>query len=350
MEEIPPTVYLLFGNDDLAIAETLNGFREKLGDATTSAMNTHRFSGLDFDLENFETSLASYPFLAKRRLNIVSNAERILMGRNLEVNPEKQERLFDVLEGLPGSTAVVLIDHADYYEDIQTQARKTGKLKGKIKPYREISPLYIWASEHPAICYSKGFFLQRGQRFVDWIIDRCVDLGGEIERQAAQNLANWVAEDPYLALQELTKLLDYVDRKRPIQAADVERLTPYRGQEGIFALVDAIGQRKGKEAQERLHRLLQDQEMRSIFPMVVRQFRLLILTREALDLGSPPRDSLPPKTPDFVIQKVSSQARKFSLADLERIYHHLLWIDIGEKRSQVDKVVALDTLIAELCL
>ena len=83
--------------------------------------------------------------------------------------------------------------------------------------------------------------------------------------------------------------------------------------------------------------------------MVIRQFRLLIQARELLDENASLQEiqkSL--GLHEFVAQKVTAQAKRFSLPVLEAIYHKLLEIDEGAKTGQVTLEVALDTLIVEL--
>jgi len=171
-------------------------------------------------------------------------------------------------------------------------------------------------------------------------------MGGSIEPQAAHLLSELVANDSRLADRELEKLLDYVNKERPIQVQDVEQLTPFHGQSNIFAMVDAVGQRNGKQAFSHLRRLLEDHPPRYAFSMIIRQFRLLLMAREALDNNINPRKVL--NVPDFVADKVSAQARNFSLPDLERIYHKLLDIDLASKSGGADLEVSLDGLLATL--
>ncbi len=66
--------------------------------------------------------------------------------------------------------------------------------------------------------------------------------------------------------------------------------------------------------------------------MVTRQFRLLIQAREILDSGGSEdgvRSQL--NLHPWVAQKVTAQARQFSLPALDGIYHQLLKIDVGGK-------------------
>jgi DNA polymerase-3 subunit delta len=172
--------------------------------------------------------------------------------------------------------------------------------------------------------------------------------GGQISSQAAALLASLVGDDPRLADQEVRKLLAYVNYSRTVEPDDVEALTADVWQGDIFVLVDALGNQDGRKAQAMLHRLLETQDAPSIFGMVVRQFRLLLLAREVLDQGGRVDDvGRELKVHHFVAEKVTSQARHFTLPVLEAVYHRLLEMDEAIKTSQMEGDLALDTLVAD---
>jgi len=175
-------------------------------------------------------------------------------------------------------------------------------------------------------------------------VQRCEAKGGSIEAGAAQLLAELADDDAERADQELAKLLDYVDYARPIRAEDVERLTPFHSQADIFDTVDALGRRDARTALARLQRLLENQDPHYAFVMIIRQFRLLLRAREALDAGQNPAQIL--GIHPFVAGKVTEQARNFTLVDLERIYHRLMEIDLADKTGQLQLDSALIGLVA----
>lgn len=326
-EDSVPTIYLLYGDDELAIDEFIAKMRQMLGDSTTADMNTTHLSLPSLDIAELENVSLAMPFLAKRRLVIVHHCDRLPKDQAF------QQKLIETLEKIPPSTALVLIEPTASYQD-------------RRKSYEKTSPLYAWAQDCADRCYIRSFAAPRGSSFPGWIRQRCQEHGGQIEPAAAHLLAEWVSDDQHLADKEIIKLLDYVDRLRPIEVQDVELLTPFRGQEDIFAMVDAIGQRNGQEALARLHRLLENEDARYAFAMTIRQFRLILQAREATQHGLSPQEAL--GTSAFVANKAANQARNFSLEDLEKIYHHLLEIDVASKTGGMDLEVALDTLVASL--
>jgi DNA polymerase-3 subunit delta len=325
------TVYLLYGDDDLAMGETLQQMEHKLGDPSLAAMNTQRFSAPGLDLPSLEAAAAAVPFLAARRIIIVHSAER------LPSDDATRTRFEQILDRLPDTTAFVLLEKVELpryrrHEEEQKHLRSCF--------------LHQWAKAHPERSYVRKFEKPTGAEFVRWVSQRCQMLGGEIDGHAAAMIAELVAEDLHLANMELAKLLDFVDRARPIRATDVESLTPFHGQSDVFAMVDAVGLRDARRALAHLHRLLEENDPLYILSMIVRQFRLLLQAREALDGGRDPHQLMREKP--FVIDKAIQQARNFSLAELETIYHELLAIDLSNKRGLSALPTSLDLLVARV--
>lgn len=323
-----PTVYLLYGDDPFTISQTVRQLRSRLGDPESAGLNLQNFSGSRLDLAALEQTCRSHPFLAARRLIVLSEAER------LPRDPAWQERFQALLQDLPPTTALVLLEDQDL---------STPKAEEK---YRSSSPLQAWALAHPDQCYVRRFARPRGPRFTQWLAERCRALGGQIHPAAAALLAEYVSEDQYLADQELHKLLDYVDRARAIEPQDVEHLTPFAGQADVFAMVDAVGHKDTARSLELIRQLLQAHDPAYVFAMLTRQFRLLLQAREALDLHRDPQQAL--QAHPFVARKVTEQSRNFRLPELERAMVQLLAIDLAHKRGEGELEVALESYLAGL--
>jgi DNA polymerase-3 subunit delta len=327
MSEDIPTIYLLYGDHELGFSEFIDQLRSKMGDPSTADINISHFTSDRLDLAALEHNCISMPFLSRRRLVIAEQATRLMSA------DAQGERLFQVLRNIPPTTALILIEPVDL---------KTSK--GRL-PSR-LSELIKWLQNELPSSYIQRLEAPQGMSFISWIQKRTREYGGQIEPQAAHLLAELVLEDPRLAQQELLKLLDYVNRERPIQAEDVERLTPFHRQNDIFAMVDAIGQRDGSLALRLLRGLLEEESPLYIFSMVTRQFRLLLMAREAMDTHQDPKQAL--KLHPFVLSKLLAQARNFSLSDLERIYHLLFQNDRDSKIGQADLELALEKLVCQV--
>jgi DNA polymerase-3 subunit delta len=328
--EQKPVVYVFHGDDELAISESIAELKSRLGGPSTVELNLTTLDGHSFSIEQFETAGKSMPFLAERRLTVLNHP---LAYMQIESNRKK---MLTFLEDLPKESAVVL---AEYRPLLSPRDRRQGKTHW----------LEEWGNAMGAKVYFREFSLARGTQLTGWILNRAKQAGGEFEPKAAVLLASLAGEDGRLADQEITKLLTYANFERPVVEADVMELTAVLPEGDIFEFVDALGNRDRKKAVRVFHRLLADQDQLRIFNMVVRQFRLLLLSREILDqYGGETEITKRLKIHPYVSRKIVSQARHFSQAQLDRIYHRLLDIDSGLKTGKMTVDLSVDLLIADI--
>ncbi|MGE5221920.1 MAG: DNA polymerase III subunit delta [Omnitrophica WOR_2 bacterium] len=330
MSEHPPVVYILHGEDELAITQYIAELQAKLGDRALADMNTIRLDGRSASFEDLETAANTPPFLAERRLVVLSYPKARLASAS------NQGKFRTLLDRVPVSVALVLVEYNPL-----TDARE--------KRSKKLFWLEEYGTNGGKRVLMKAFPLPVGAAMEQRIHLLAKQAGGQIAPPAVELLASLVGDNPRIADQEIHKLLAYVNYNRPIQAEDVEHLTEDQGHGDIFAMVDAIGNRDSRKAINLLHRLLEDQEVGSIFSMVVRQFRMILLSKEMLERGIQTADiARNLKTPNFVAEKITGQARKFTMPALEAIYNGLLDIDEGIKTGEMEGPLALDTFIARI--
>lgn len=332
MGENPPIVYLLNGDDEFAIAKFVDELEGKLGDPATASMNTFRLDGSSFNPDQLPSIANALPFLAPRRLIILTNPTAKLNSQ------EAQKNFTDHLDRVPPTTAIVLVENRLLTSD---KDREKGKVHW----------LERWALDHREKTCVRTFRAPKGAEMVKRIQEQAKKAGGGITTEAANLLASLVDQDPRLADQEVEKLLAYVGYRRTIEIDDVEAITSDTGQGDIFALVDALGMRDGQRAMGMLQRLLEYKDYYSLFGMIVRQFRLLILAREVMDRGGQIEEFYREcghflNYQRFVARKVFEQARRFALPELERVYFSLLELDEAVKTSQMPDRLALEAFVA----
>lgn len=325
-----PVVYLLHGEDEFSITEEIRKLEMKLGEGSNATLNTTRLDGRTLSFEELENAARVLPFMTRRR--IVEVYSPLV---KLDNNPALQERFCNLLGILPESTALILVEY------------KTISVKGK-KP-AEKNWLLDWAHQAGERAFVRNFIVKD---MSTWIQNHARDEGGRFTPQAASGLASLVGTDTRLAHQEIIKLLTYVNYQRPVEVEDVHAVTALTAQASIFALVDAIGMQNSKQAMHLLRRLLEEQDPQSIFIMVIRQFRLILLAAEILESGGTDQEVIaalrpePFKVQPFVAPKICAQARRFSLSTLEAVYRRLLEIDEAIKTGQIEAEVALETFVA----
>ena len=343
MSEPSPVVYLLHGDDEYTIAQEVAKLEAKLGDDALREANTTSLDGRSFNLDDLVSVVSPMPFMAKRRVVILTHPLARLESKEAKAkifNKQKmtkdREKIIENFEKVPLTTALVLVEHKLLTSDWE---RKKGNLHW----------LERWAGSNRERVYVKAFPLGDME---GWIQNRAAQEGGQFTHEAAKRLAELVGDNTRLADQETRKLLDYADYKRPVGVEDVDLLTPDSSQADIFAMVDALGMRNGQKASENLQRVLEQQEHGYIFAMVIRQFRLLLLVREILD-GGGGGDELAAKlrflgVKKWMSRKLIPQAKRFSLPVLEEIFHRLLNLDVDVKSGLIPVDLALQIFVSEL--
>ena len=328
-----PVVYLFHGDDPVAIERHIADLLAHMGDPGMAELNTSRLDGRQASQEDLRTAALAMPFLAPRRLVILRNPLARAEGKSKAA----QERLMALLDEIPPSTALVLVVE-DYMD------RGDWKLLPVNKPHW----LREWLGKAGKRALLRECPLPPVGAMPGWISKQAEGMGGRFAPSAAHALASLVGNETQVALQEIRKLLEYANYQRAVEQEDVELLTAVTAQANIFEMVDALAEGNASKAQ-RLLQVLMEMDRESVFGMVVRQFRLLIQAREALDDGlSLDQVGKEMGQKAFVTRKMVGQAQRFTLPRLESLYHQLLEIDEAVKTSQMTLETALNLLVVDV--
>jgi DNA polymerase-3 subunit delta len=315
-------VFLLYGNDEFAIAKRLNVFQAEFDDPSSAEMNTARLEARLMSEDELNNAVNAMPFLAPRRLVQLSGPSARY------TTPAARKKFEAFLRDVPETARLVIVEVLEARDEKKHWLVKWGRENG-IRLER--------------------FMMPRAWEMAGWIVNQTKEQGGAIDPKAAARLSEMVGEDTRQAAQEITKLLTYVDFARPVSLEDVEAVSLVTAQQSVFDFVDALALGNGQRAQFLLRRLLEDEDPFSLWGMVIRQFRLLILAREVIDAGGDQKAAEKALgVHSYVAEKAYKQARGFELPALEQIYRHLLVIDEEVKTGQFTMDLALEVLVVEL--
>jgi DNA polymerase III subunit delta len=330
-------LHILSGPDAFSCRETLDEIIKGLGDDDFREANTTVIEAGKGDLAQIaaqiQTAAGAAPFLAAKRLVIVYGllerfeTKKAGAGRgNGKALPEEGKALADfMLHRLPESTALVLMD---------TIAPKSNVF------YKEVS----------AGAMAKNYPVLRGDALRHWVQHRVMAAGGNMAPEAGELLASLVGGDLWTMSQEINKLVLYAGGRR-IETRDINLLVSDLSQTSIFALVDAIMEKRLTASGQLLQKALSAGETPAhILGMLARQAQFIIRIREMKNrkLGDADiQQSL--GLADFAWSKAQAQAARYSLAQAIAVYHKLLEADIAIKTSRYDGDMALNIMVAELC-
>ncbi len=325
-----PTFYILHGDDSFSRGVALARMRGAMGE--DGDLNRSEYEGADITVPEALAAVKSLPFLADKRLVIVRGLISHITRKGAgKAGKRATDRLIDELPGLPAFARLVLVEDKALTDGnrVLKAARKTNN--GFISEFRAPQNLTRWIMERAKSEYDAA-----------------------ITPQAAHAIASVVDDDLQRADNELFKLVTYVDGEHPINEDDVAVLTPYVPEANVFEMVDALASGDGKRALELIKQSLRDDPRDpgfKLFGLIVRQFRLLVMTRDHLDQGGGSQAEVIAKVVGvrrFVAPKLVAQARRFRAEELDEILKRLQRYDQDMKTGRIDARLALDQLATGL--
>ena len=328
-------LYILFGQDDFSLQEALAGIKRGLGDEELLTASTNVLDGRRLSPNQLGNTCNVAPFLAQNRLVIVHGLlarfeQRWGVQKRYQITNSDQkggwQDFCEYIGGMPATTVLVLTD---------------GKIRNDNPLLRKLTPLATVMSFPPL----------RGARLYDWIRSRVVMGGGSISPGAVRLLAQVVGGDLGTLANEVEKLLLYTSGCH-IGEDNVRKVVSYAREANIFAMVDAVLERRTSQAMRLLHQLLDEGEsLPYIMTMIARQLRLLVQAKELISRRVPAaeiQDRLG-ISKGYALDKTLAQTGEYSMEQLEWLYRKLLETDVAIKTGKWKDELALDLLLAELC-
>lgn len=335
-DKIQKMFYILYGEDDFSIYQALGEIKEGLGDAGTLAVNTVSLDGEHLTLNELRHNCDTVPFLAPYRLVVVKGLLKPFEqrkgklrsgGRAVTKTDDKLKEWKDLAsytKQMTPTTALVLID---------------GKLSKQNSLLKELSPL----------TELRVFSKLHGKRLAAWIQQWVIGKNGTITPEATDLLAQLIGGNLWAMSNEIDKLLLYA-QGRSIEENDVRQLVSYAQEANIFALVDAVLERRPEIAHRILHRLYQEGASSAyVLVMITRQLRLIVQTKELSSRLSPSQIQAKLGLKSYALDKTLDQAKSYDFERIKQAYGRLLETDVDIKTGRYNDRIALELLIAELC-
>ncbi len=318
-------IYILHGPDDFTRNEKIAQLRAQFSDPTLADLNVTSLEGGNLSLGQIRNTADAMPFMADRRLVVVSGFLRALKSK-----PAELEQLAAYLGQVAPTTDLALVE--DEALDKRHPVLKAAEAAGA----------QVLRFDGPG-----------KDNLRPWIINRAKMHGAEIEPAAAELLGRLVGSELRTLNSEIEKLILYAGNRRSISRADVELLVPYTEESEDFGLTNAIGQRNAPRAYDQLHKMLDEgKHALAILASIAGQVRGLLEIKDMAERGLSPQEIAQRKgwKNDYAVKMRLKEAANFSSARLEEILEMLLAIDLDLKTGKIESRLALDTLIARLCV
>jgi DNA polymerase-3 subunit delta len=329
-------IIFLCGEDTFRSRRKLNELKEKfLREVDPSGNSLTALDGATASVEKINEAVNPASLLSKKRMIIIEN---IFLNKGKLIF---SQLAFYFKTKKTEENIIVFWDSAIDGKKLSQDRKELFKFLSKAKYTQEFKAL----SNTEAISWTKKEVELRG---------------GKISREALLVFTSLLGSDLWQIDNEIDKLLNYKlsqklalaanGRVTSIETEDIKNLVSGQFNERIFALTDAISNKNKKEAA----RLMEDQlggglGESYLLNMIVRQFRILLQIRQALDAGLTPRKIINLlKLHPFIVQKGVNQARNFSLNSLKNIFTQLTRIDYLMKSGQADAKTMLSLFLAAI--
>lgn len=311
-------VYLLYGEETYLRKQ----YRDKLKSVLVAAddsMNFTAFAGKDINVNEVIDLAGTLPFFAERRVIIIENSGWMKSGN---------DRIVELLKNLPETTYMIFVEEE---VDKRNKLFKAVGAKG----------------------YAASFEVQDEATLKKWIMGLLKKENKLITADALNLLLDRTGTDMENIAKEVEKLICYKYYDEGITRKDVEELCTVRIQNKIFDMVEAVADKKQKQALDLYYDLLALKEApMKILALVARQFNLLLQVRE-MKMKGYDEATIAQKTginPYFLKKKYLPQASRFKLEQLQSALQACVQADEDVKTGRVTDLLSVELIIVSLSM
>lgn len=311
-------LYLLYGEE----AYLRKQYRDKLKNALVTeedTMNTAVFAGKDINTNEVIDLAGTMPFFAERRVLIIENSGWFKSGN---------DRIAEVIKELPETTYMIFVEEET---DKRNKLFKAVTAKG----------------------YAADFHVQEEATLKKWIMSLLKKENKRITADALNLLLDRTGTDMENIAKEVEKLVCYKYYDEGITKEDVEELCTVRIQNKIFDMVEAVANKKQKQALDLYYDLLALKEApMKILALIARQFHLLLQVREMKSKGYE-EAAIAQKTglnPYFLKKKYLPQSSHFSPEQLQKALQACVQAEEDVKTGKVSDLLSVELIIVSLSI
>ena len=327
-------LYILSGQDDFSVFQTLDRIKNDIGDRESLEINTTTLDGQQVTLEQVTMACETVPFLTEKRLVIIRGLLARFEQKRRSSHQQKNNKNNKLEDHKPFSSCILHIPDSTVLVLIEDT------VSGSNPMYKELAPNAT----------VKSYPLLKDTALREWVQKRVAEEGGDISPRAANLLTRLVGSNLWVMSSEINKLVLYTSGRR-IEEEDIRTLVGYTQQFSVFNMVDSILEFKSELAGQLLQQLIQKGAAPVyLLTMLTRQVRMIVMAKE-LSRQRMSRTEIQYKlgtTSEYVVRKTLEQAARYSLPRLKEVYHRILEADISIKTGKYDAELALNILVAEL--
>jgi DNA polymerase-3 subunit delta len=310
-------IIFLYGADTFRSRQKLNEIIEHYKKVHKNGLNLRFWDLEEKNLRDLKDETQTISMFDEKKLSVL---------RNASANKKFQEEFLENQRYFLNSKDIFL-----FLEEKKPESNQFFKFLGKKEKVQEFKPL-------------------DGIKLKTWVKKEFEKYGAKVEPAALEKLIEFVGNDLWQMENEIEKLVNFKKRTGVIKEEDVEILVKSKIETAIFDTIDAVAQRDKKRAIELIHKHLENGDSPLyLLSMINFQFRNLLMIKDLIEKGRPyytfPKIT---KLHPFVIKKSYSQAARFNLPELKKIYRRIFQADLDIKTGKLEPQTALDLFVAAI--
>lgn len=324
-------VYLLYGNEMYLKDYIISNIKDKYINKTFESLNMIHINGKETTTEAIINACETLPFMSDKKIVIVEDLQ--VFTSKKETGSIDEEELCNYMKNLNSATCLIFIISEDKIDN-RKKIIKVIKENGGVVELSKLKDLEL-------IKWTQSIFSKNQKEISKVNIQYFLSKSGyyELSDRTLYDLTN-----------EIDKICSYLGNRKTVEKEDIDKGVVKSLQNNVFSFVDALGQKKADVALSIFNDMILDNEpIQLILHMIIRQLRLLMLTKLYEEKGySQGVISQKLSTPTFVIKKLVSQINNFTVDDLGVILEKALDVDRSIKTGQIDWKLAVEMFIAEI--
>lgn len=315
-------LFFYYGPDSWRSKQKVNAIRHKFQEKIDpSGHNIEILDGETLKADDFFQAVSVMGFLADKKLIIVNN---LLSNKNIK---DWQDQLIKFLNSQKDSPEE---NYIIFWENDKPDSRT--------KLYKKLNSLK----------FSENFELLSPLELKAWLKKQFSLHNKNISSDALDLLISYVGNNLWQMKQEINKLLNY--SQKDIDTDSIKEIVSSKIDDNIFNLVDALGHKDKALALKLMEEKLDNEEsVQYILAMITRQYRLLIKVKSMGDKASSSMAVMQAiKVPKIVADKILTQSKMYSTAELKKIYSYLLYLDEKFKSTSGQEKILFSKMISDL--
>jgi len=339
---------IIHGEEEYFRLEELAHLRSKFTQQGLGDLNCTTLDGAKLTMPSLREACETLPFLAQSRLVVVYNllARFNPAGKTEDLEPAQQaspafsKELVTYLANIPPFTHLV-------FSESGLLSPRNPVLKHAQNDKTAVITTCTRLDNHALTAWIIGRLAEKQSSFDKTpSTQKTLSIDGDAIRALINQTGNNLRQ---LDL-ELDKLAGYANYGQ-IKVEHVHMLASENLEARIFSMVDALGKRDRRSSLHELEVLYATgAHPLYILTMIVRQYRLLIMTKEFVEKQHADAQQIAQKLQirEFAAERLMQQAQLYHSNELDAIYDVLVSIDQQIKTGRIEGELALELLVLDI--